>query len=265
MYYRRQTVCLSAAAVRTLLVPSLRVGPVAVSGEEAHHALHVLRLRTGEAVRLADGAGLEATARVTLAGRHHIAFEVAEVRQLSPAQLSMVTVVLAPPKGDRWGAVVRSLTELGVGALQPLNTERGGSATVDTDRTLRIMAEALKQSRRGWLPALLAPTEISAVAELATRGATRIVFGDLEGGRACPAQTPQPTILLVGPEGGLSDRERRDLLAAGAVPVRFAAPVLRIETAAVAAAAVWAAAWDSTPGPASATGSASDDSQEVGL
>lgn len=235
-----------ASVVRTLLTPLLQPGLVDITGDEAHHALHVLRLRPGDTVRLADGAGHDAYSQVVKTGRHHLSVQVDSVNAVPPCSMALVTVALAPVKGDRWGSAVRGLTELGVGTIRQLTCERNSVCSEMDYRTWRIAAEALKQCRRGWMPQLLPPISIEELASLAANrddGGIRVVFGDLSGGQAHPSSSGRRTVLAVGPEGGLCDRERAALIAAGAEPVRIASPVLRVETAAVALASLWAASW----------------------
>ena len=225
--------------MRTLLLPApLRSGEVEITGDEAHHALRVLRVRSGEAVRVADGAGHAAEAVVTAADRK-LLVRLGPVEDLPPDRLGDLTIVVAPPKGDRWTELVRGLTELGVGAILPLVCQRGERQPTSLDRARRVAAEALKQCRRHWLPRLGPPVDIPA---LAVPGG-RVIICDPAGGPPAPG-APGPATLVVGPEGGLDEDEVALLVAAGAARVRLAGPVLRIETAALAAAAVWAATWE---------------------
>ncbi len=225
--------------MRTLLAPApLTSGALTLDGDEAHHGLRVLRLDVGDAVRLADGAGRVAEASVTEAGRS-LRLLVGTVENLPGERCADLSVAVAPPKGDRWTDLVRGLTELGVAAILPLRCARGEREPANLDRARRVAGEALKQSRRGWLPRLGPATGIAGLAA----GGTRLIIGDPAGGPPRPGR-PRPTTLVIGPEGGLTADELAALDAAGAERVRFAGPVLRIETAALAAAAVWASAWE---------------------
>jgi 16S rRNA (uracil1498-N3)-methyltransferase len=225
--------------VRTLLLPApLCSGDVEVAGDEAVHGLRVLRLRPGEALRIADGAGHAADAVVTTADRR-LFVHLGPVEDLPPDRLADLTVAVAPPKGDRWTDLVRGLTELGVGAILPLVCRRGERQPASLDRARRVATEALKQCRRHWLPRIGPPVDIPA---LAVPGG-RVIICDPAGGPPSPG-APGPATLVVGPEGGLDEDEVAMLVAAGAERVRLAGPVLRIETAALAAAAVWAATWE---------------------
>jgi 16S rRNA (uracil1498-N3)-methyltransferase len=225
--------------VRTLLAPEpLAPGALTLDDDESHHALRVLRLRPGDRVRLADGAGRSAEASVTHADRS-LKLDVEAVQESPPERCRDLTVAVSPPKGDRWTDLVRGLTELGVGHIRPLRCARGEREPASLDRARRVAAEALKQSRRAWLPTIGPAVDIAGLAV----GGGRVIIGDPAGGPPTPGH-PRPTTLVVGPEGGLTPEEVDMLAAAGAERVRLAGPVLRIETAALAAAAVWASAWE---------------------
>lgn len=225
--------------MRTLLAPEpLASGALTLDDDESHHALRVLRLRPGDRVRLADGAGRSAEASVIEAGRS-LRLEVEAVQLAAPERCRDLVVAVSPPKGDRWTDLVRGLTELGVGHIRPLRCARGEREPASLDRARRVAAEALKQSRRAWLPQLGPAADIAGLAA----GGGRVIVGDPAGGPPTPG-LPRPTTLVVGPEGGLTPEEVDMLAAAGAERVRLAGPVLRIETAALAAAAVWASAWE---------------------
>lgn len=229
-------------SVRTLLVPPpLMPGLVTITGDEAHHGRSVLRLRPGDDIRLADGAGSSAQGRVETLDRERLVVLAEEVAQALPGPAGLLTVVCAVPKGDRFGDLVRQLTELGVGTIRPLVCARGERIPASLERARRIAAEALKQCRRSHLPVLGPAIDIPGLT--ATPG--RLIILDRQGLAPDPGP-PFPVTLVVGPEGGLTADEIAALRAAGAVGVRLAATVLRIETAALAATAVWTAAWEGT-------------------
>jgi 16S rRNA (uracil1498-N3)-methyltransferase len=226
--------------MRTLLVPApLTTGEMEVVGDEAHHGRTVLRLRPGDALRLADGAGLAGTATVLDVGRDRLRLEVASIETAPSSSAELLTVVVAPPKGDRFADLVRGLTELGVGCIRPLRCERGEREPGNLDRVRRVAAEALKQCRRGRLPQVGPVVDIPG---LAAQGGALILLD--RSGSAPDSRVPRPTTLVIGPEGGLTPDEVTALRAAGATTVRLAGAILRIETAALAATAVWASAWE---------------------
>ncbi len=226
-------------SIRTLLVEApLVAGEVVVSGAEARHGAAVLRLRPGDAVRLADGDGRAGVGAVVSAEADTVVVQVDRVEDLVDPAIAAVTVACALPKGDLAGDLVRMLSELGVGALRPLRCARGVRVEPQP-RLARISLESLKQCRRGRPLSILPALD---VAELAAGGG-RIILADAQGGRFS-AGAPGPLTVAVGPEGGFTADETAALVAAGAETFRLAPHVLRIETAAVSAAAVLAAAWE---------------------
>jgi len=225
--------------MRTLLAPApLRPGLVDLDRAEAHHGLRVLGLGEGAVLRLVDGHGRAARARVAAVGRDLLRCQVEEVVEL-PAPVGMpLSLAVATPKGPRFGDLVRAACELGVGAILPLRCERV-SRVPELGRAERVAVEAVKQSGRAHLPQL-GPVVDSPT--LASRQ-ERLILLDRDGG-APDVGRPRATCIVVGPEGGFTTEERRELLAAGAEPVRVADTILRIETAALAAVAVWVCAWE---------------------
>jgi 16S rRNA (uracil1498-N3)-methyltransferase len=226
--------------MRTLLVSApLRRGCVEVLDEEAHHGRSVLRLRAGDELRLCDGEGRSGIARVELVERHRIRCQLDVVEEQPPLLAEQLRVVVAPPKGGRLEDLVRALTELGVGCIQPLACERA-SRQVREERLQRVAAEAIKQCGRSRMPRLPGVVDL---ATLSSDDGNRIVLDTCSDGGAVPGAAP--TTLIIGPEGGFSDAERAGLRASGACFLKLCPTVLRIETAAVAAAAVVIHAWES--------------------
>ncbi|MFW5751292.1 MAG: RsmE family RNA methyltransferase [Planctomycetota bacterium] len=223
---------------RTLFHPDLAAGRLTIADDEAHHARNVLRLRAGQSVRLVDGRGSAAEAAVVAVERHRVVCEARAPVAVPAPQASRLRVAVAAPKGARFDDTVRALTELGVGCIAPLRCERA-QRVPDLARGRRIAREALKQCGRADLPGIGPVLDIETVAQ----AGTACIVLDREGLAPQPG-APQDTTMVIGPEGGLTAEECEYLRVAGARCVRLAQPVLRIETAAVAAAAVWAAEWE---------------------
>ena len=219
-------------------------GTVEVTGDEAHHAVAVRRLRVGEQVVLTDGAGTTALGAVTSTGKRVFSVAVSVVECDEPAQPT-VTVVQALPKGERGELAVEMLTEIGVATIVPWAASRsvavwrGDRATKSHARWSATAREAAKQARRAWFPT---------VAPLATTADVTSLLGDadlavvLHEDAAEPfASLPVPAsgsiVVVVGPEGGLADDEVAAFEQAGAHAVRLGAEVLRTSTAGVAAVA----------------------------
>jgi 16S rRNA (uracil1498-N3)-methyltransferase len=225
--------------LRILLAQApLRLGPLRLTDDEAHHGRAVLRLAAGEAVALTDGAGRLAVATVTAVDRRALELRVDSVTEVPPPAAARLTLAVAPPKGGRLDDLVHGLAELGVGTLAPLACARGVREPATT-RLERLAGEALKQCRGAHRLHIAAVTDIPAL----VAGGGELILADPQGAPA-DAGLPRNLTIVVGPEGGLTVDERDRLVAGGARRVRLAGQVLRIETAALAAAAVWAAAWE---------------------
>ncbi|MDP9092386.1 MAG: 16S rRNA (uracil(1498)-N(3))-methyltransferase [Actinomycetota bacterium] len=221
--------------------PTLRLG-----GEEGHHAARVRRLALGEAVYVADGLGGVADCLVAGIRADGLDLTVLDWRTL-PLPDPYVTVVQAVPKGDRAELAIELMTELGVDEVVPWVAARSvaqwrdGRAARALDKWRRTAREAAKQSRRPRVPVI---TESATTAQVAARlaglaplaGGCGLVLH--EGARDRLATVDLPAkghiVIVVGPEGGISEQECDAFRAAGARTVRMGEPVMRTSTAGAA-------------------------------
>lgn len=217
---------------------------VEVTGDEAHHAVAVRRLREGEQVVLTDGLGTSVTGAVASTGKRVFAVTVASVaRQERPDPA--VTVVQALPKGDRGELAVEVLTEVGVDRVVPWAAsrsvavwkgERAAKAHAKWQSTAR---EAAKQSRRSWLPTVTPLASTTDLADVVAAADLAVVLHEDATAPLSAVDVPMSgrIVVVVGPEGGISPDELAALTDAGALSVRLGAEVLRTSTAGVAAVA----------------------------
>ncbi|MFB9310030.1 16S rRNA (uracil1498-N3)-methyltransferase [Agromyces hippuratus] len=220
---------------------------VALTGDEARHAVTVSRVRAGERIAIGDGRGTLVHGAVASTGPRELELEVDEVL-VEEAASPRITLVQALAKGDRDELAVQAATELGVDAIVPWAASRsvsrweGPKAEKGRQRWATIVREAVKQSIRAWLPAVAPVTTTGQLAErlegqrmlLLEPTATALLTDIRPDGR--------DLALVVGPEGGIAPAEIERLVAAGAEPVRLGASVLRTSTAGPAAIAVLNAA-----------------------
>jgi 16S rRNA (uracil1498-N3)-methyltransferase len=222
-------------------------GSFVLEGPEGHHAATVQRVRVGERLMLGDGRGARAMAEVVSVDRGRVDLALNEP-EFAPAADPRLVVVQGIPKGDRGELAVQAMTEVGVDEIVPWaaarsvtqwRAERGHRAR---GRWVATAREAAKQSRRAWLPQVGGDPDVSTklVAERLRGAAAAYVLHEAADQRlsAVPLPDSGDIVLVIGPEGGIDDRE----LAAfdPAVPVRLGAEVLRTSTAGVAAVAVLA-------------------------
>lgn len=227
---------------------------VQVGGTEGQHGSRVRRLRRGERVDLVDGQGRRVSGPVVAVEPDAFTVSVETVAH-EPAPTPRLVVVQALAKGDRGDTAVEMLTECGVDGIVPWAAERsvavwrGTKAERGVDRWRAVVRAAGKQSRRARFPdvAPLAPS--ADVAALLAGARLALVLHETAAARLARVTLPPAgdVVLVVGPEGGLSDAELERFTAAGGLPVRMGESVLRTSTAGVAAAAVVLAScgrWD---------------------
>lgn len=233
----------------------LRPGVVELTPEESRH-LHVLRVLPNSLITLIDGrGGIGAGIALDIPRRGNARVRIDRVQhEECPAACQ---IIVAAPKGDRLGWMIEKLTELGVSAITLTNFERSvvqvGPAHIE--RAQRTILETLKQCRSLWAPRVSAAPSLAAALQGHSQGAlagpvARICYAHPDPQAITLTQwlsaaTPAAaTSILIGPEGGITDAEAHQIEAAGGARVRLAPNILRIETAALAAAACCAATRD---------------------
>ena len=235
---------------------------VMLSDEEAHHLIHVLRGGTGDRVMLFDGCGVEYTAEIDAVTRRDVRLRILEARRIDRELPVRLTLAVTLPKGDRQKFLVEKMTELGVARLVPISTRRSVAVAECSamNRLRRGVVEASKQCRRNRLMEIAEPlgwdgflaqhgrmtqpdSSKNVVRWIAhpTPNAMRPdqLFGETGSGDAS-RQSGYPTavVVAIGPEGGFTDTEIVAASDAGFCPVSLGTRILRIETAALAIAAI---------------------------
>lgn len=199
------------------------VSAPALDEQSSHHLFRVLRVRAGEIVTITDGAGGWRACRST-----RTAIEPEDEPQFEAASTNPLTIAFAVPKQDRPEWIVQKLTEIGIARIVVLHAERSvvrwdvERGARHMDKLVRVARQALQQSRQVWLPQIdgpLAAVDFVPDAVVAEPGGRPIESGD--------------RVISIGPEGGWSPAE----LAAAADRVSLGPTVLRVETAALVAAA----------------------------
>ncbi len=245
----------------TLAPDRIDGGRVAFDREESRHISRVLRLRPGDTVLAADGAGHDYTVRLETVGEvaTGTVLGVAPRAAESPLRLTLVQSV---PKGDKMELIVRAATELGVARVVPVLTERTIVALEPARwrerarRWQRVAKEAAKQCGRAVVPPVDVPRPLADVpaldepAELKLccwEGAAQAGQGEEQAralGTTLAASLPRSlpinarVVLLVGPEGGLARGEVEHARARGFTVVGVGPRILRTETAGPAIVAI---------------------------
>ncbi|HEU5157628.1 MAG TPA: 16S rRNA (uracil(1498)-N(3))-methyltransferase [Streptosporangiaceae bacterium] len=234
-----------SAPVFVAATDRLAADHVVLDGPEGRHAATVRRLRRGERVDLTDGAGLVAECVVAAAERDALRLDVV-ARRRQPAPDPRVVVVQALPKGDRGELAVELMTEVGVDEIVPwaaarcVTRWRPDRRDKALGRWRATAREAGKQARRAWLPEVAEPATTARVADRI--GAATVAFVLHETAAASLGSVDVPAageiVIVVGPEGGLTDAEIEAFTAAGGRAALLGPTVLRTSTAGAVATAL---------------------------
>ncbi|KPP93341.1 16S rRNA (uracil(1498)-N(3))-methyltransferase [Erythrobacter sp. HL-111] len=230
--------------------PRLFVEPVLAAGERrviagnaAHYLARVMRVAPGDAVILCDDATGEWAARVVDVAKREVTLEVVENLR---AREAVPDLWLCPAllKKDRFDLVLEKATELGAARILPVLTRRCVADRLNPERARTIIVEAAEQCARTALPDLAEPMKLDALLADWPEDRT-LFFADEEGGESAAdafCYHDGPAAILIGPEGGFDDAERQGIRAhPNARPISLGPRILRGETAAIAALAVWMA------------------------
>ena len=218
----------------------LVAGTTVTLGEDVAHHARVKRLTPGERVRLSDGHGTIADASIARIGKSTVAVGVEELTTHdAPKQIHLLVPIA---DRDRMLWLVEKATEIGVASWRPVMYKRSrsvnprGEGTGFQIKTRARAIAALEQSGAPWLPSFFPDATIERAIAAAPPG-SRVLL-DRGGPPIAAATLSEPLTIALGPEGGLEDAERDQLVAAGFMPRSLGTNVLRFETAGIAALAV---------------------------
>ena len=230
------------SAPRLFVQLPLDVGAsVTIEGPQAHYLSRVMRVSPGDAVILCDDVAGEWATQVESAGKREVQLAVAGLLRPREA-VPDFTLCAALLKKDRFDLVLEKACELGVRRIQPVLTRRCVADKLNLERARSILVEAAEQCARTALPELLAPVKLESL--LKHWQPERVLFfADENGGEPAAREfgaNTGPAALLTGPEGGFDEAERAAIRALPqARPITLGPRVLRGETAAIAATALW--------------------------
>lgn len=230
---------------RFFINESIEAGQVELTGAEARHLGRVMRAEPGDCLVIFNGRGIESQAEVVRVDKNTVLLELEAPCLVDRERPSRLVLGVALPRGDRQKWLVEKLVELGTASLVPLLTERGVAQPNDKvlDRLRRMVIEASKQCGRNQLMEITVPRPLAdfcqahdefpcrliAHPDLASPGPDKSI---LEAG-----STPA-TAVAVGPEGGFSEDELQVADQHGWQRISLGPRTLRVETAAVALAAL---------------------------
>lgn len=216
---------------------------VQLAGPEGRHAAAVRRIRPGEQVMLGDGRGTVARAVTRAVGKDALDLELLDVVGYPPPA-PRILLAQALVKGERGELAVELATEAGVDAIIPWRAARSVARWEEGPRGEKALArwrstvrEAAKQARRPWVPEVREPVTTSGLAAAVGPAAAVLVLHESAERVLAAADVPRQgdLVLIVGPEGGVSEAELATFAGLGARVVRLGPEVLRASTAAAVA------------------------------
>ena len=225
-------------------------GKLTITGDEAHHAARVLRLRTGEPITAADDTGRVIHAVVTDVLEDVVRADVLKETLVDDPR-PRITLFQALTKGERFDEVVQKAAEIGVARIVPFVAARSVVRWDDRKRSKAVerwRAVARSAAKQSKAPRLIVIDDVAddVGCMLDERGPVLVLH---EGDVAAPLRhvladvAPDDLALGVGPEGGFADEEVDELVRGGAEIVRLGPRILRTETAGLVAASIVAYAY----------------------
>jgi 16S rRNA (uracil1498-N3)-methyltransferase len=227
--------------MRRILVPKTTVGRIELGEAESHHLRDVLRMETGDQIEVFDRKGMTGRARIVESTAAGMVVEIVEILERNQQGVRL-TIASAVPKGPRADWMIEKLSELGIEAFIPLATQHSvvlPDGPSKHARWERLATESARQSGRAGVMRIGSLTLLSKVLDaFAGEKAYLSLEDDAKSIHDLAAKKPSELALFIGPEGGWSPEELAMFRVATVAAYRLTSTNLRVETAAIAAAAV---------------------------
>ena len=206
------------------------------NNEDALHAIRVLRTGPGEIFWLSDGKGTYSTVKAIEVSKRSMECEVIETDFQEPLAIEY-TVIQALPKGDRLKECAALLTEAGADRIIFWNSARSiGKADKTLDKLDVTIREASKQARRFRIPEIIGPLSTTEVIDEIARTDLAVLFHESATSKlsSISASSPKKALIIIGPEGGITDEELSTFTSSGAKIALMGRPIFRSAHAGIA-------------------------------
>ena len=204
--------------------------------EDALHAIRVLRTGPGEIFWLSDGKGSFSTVKALNVSKKSMQCEVLESQFQEPLDIEY-TVIQALPKGDRLKECAGLLTEAGADRIVFWSSARSiGKADKTLDKLDVTVREASKQARRFRIPEIVGPLTTSQVIDEIARTDIAVLFHESATAKLSAITPPaaKKALIIIGPEGGITDEELEAFTSSGAIIALMGRPIFRSAHAGIA-------------------------------
>lgn len=215
-----------------------------LDSQAGHYLFRVLKLRAGDPLVLFNGDGSDYAAELLSNRRDQVLLRVTARLPALPESKLATTLVQAVGKGDRMDLALQKATELGVTDIQPLFSERtevrldGPRLERRVEHWQRVLIAACEQCGRARVPALLPAASLDEWLAQPATGLRLVLVPGADQALSTLTPADQAVALVVGPEGGFSEREMKQFTLAGVRAVSLGPRILRTETAGPAAIAL---------------------------
>ncbi|MEM6278982.1 MAG: 16S rRNA (uracil(1498)-N(3))-methyltransferase [Verrucomicrobiota bacterium] len=241
-------------ATHRFYIPASNWDPenLALSEEEAHHCLDVMRCSTGDRIIVFNGEGVEVEAEIVNTGKKEVQLKTFLTSQTPPPP-ARLTLGQAIPKGKNMDLIIQKATELGASRIVPLLSERtvvqldANDLEKKREKWQRVAIEACKQCGQNWLPSVETPVSVDTFVKKSA-DAFQIVAAISPSAQSLKEiltsweeenrERPSAATLMVGPEGDFTPAEISSAIGAGFAPLSLGPIILRSETAAIYALSV---------------------------
>lgn len=218
---------------------------VTITGDDAHHLIRVMRARAGDRLICGNGQDREVEAEISEIGKNEVRAMIVRELPMNAEPQVAVWIAQSLPKGDKMDAVIQKCTEIGATRFVPFFSQR---TVVQYDRKQeakrlerwqKIAKEAAEQAHRNRIPGVETPLSWKRMLETAGKADAALLCYEKESTRLIGERLRElpelsgTIMLIVGPEGGFSEKESSEAEAAGCVPVGLGKRILRTETAAM--------------------------------
>lgn len=217
--------------------------------EDLHHMIKVLRLKPGDEIEVSDGTAWEYRGVLRLVSAEEAVADIVDKQAFAREPAIQITLFQGMPKQGKMELIIQKAVELGVSRIVPVFTDRSvvtdnGKMDKKIQRWQKIADEAVKQCRRGKIPEIGEDLTFSQMVEQ-WKDYDCVLFPyeneedqSLKTGLRSLKDKPRTLAIIIGPEGGFSDREAALLKDKGALCVTLGKTILRTETAGLAAIAM---------------------------
>ncbi|MBC77337.1 MAG: hypothetical protein CME64_15135 [Halobacteriovoraceae bacterium] len=205
---------------------TFQLGAKQLTGEKTHHLLNVVRIKVGQHILLLNGNGTRALSSVESISKKAVGLNITSVEEVENKK--GLSIAFALPKKDAFESALRACVEVGANEIIVLSTERSQTYPIKEDRVQKILTAAIEQSNNPYEPRF----EKLEIGDLDSSKYGQVVLATLAKGEGTSLKDSiEGTLLVIGPEGGLTDAEELNLLNRGAHALRVNVPILRTQTA----------------------------------